>query len=168
MQNNLQLGSIITEKIVENEFHSLLKHFQGNSSINIANGIYVNQNYGIKSVFANIAKQKFYTTIRNLNFSNEFDSLNEINDVVNLKTNGGISSVISPKDLNDTSSIIITSAVYFNGPWLYQFENLNPQSLSIFFPSGCSFSSPSDIQHINMMHITVYAHICFGMKSYKM
>lgn len=155
LQNSLQLESNITTETLKNEFHSFLKNFQGNSLVNIANGIYANENYFVMPSFEKLAAKKFYTTVRNMNFYNEIASVNKINAIVSLKTNGSITNIISAKDLNEKSSIIVTSAVYFNGPWLYEFENLNPQSLSIFFPFGCTFSSPSDIHQLNMMHITV-------------
>lgn len=156
LQNTLKLGNA-SQTLVAKEFHTFLGPFEHDSSIRLANAIFLRPDYHIQRDYAKLARHKFYATVTHLNFANPTKAALEINSLIKRKTNGTIKNVIiSPATLKKDTILLVVNSIHINETWLHQFNKLDVSSLSIFFPNGCRFSSSSDIKKSEMMHITVY------------
>lgn len=87
--------------------------------VEIANSIWVNDNFSLKPTFADTNIYYYKAGINTLDFSNP-DSKNIINSWISHKTHDKIKDVIDaiPPD----ALMYLINAIYFNGNWKYEFE----------------------------------------------
>jgi serpin B len=83
----------------------------------IANALWVNSLYTIKSTFSEKLSSSFNATIDNINFSDgQIEKV--INDWVSLNTNGLINHIVD--QINPDSQMILANALYFKANWASQ------------------------------------------------
>ncbi len=109
--------------------------------LNIANGIFYDENFNVKNDFLNTNADYYNAEIKALDFANGENTLNTINGWVKNKTNEKIKSIldnISPYDV-----MVLVNAVYFNGEWTYRFEKDNTTKRVFFFEDGSNTNVPT-------------------------
>lgn len=147
MFTGLNYGSAGTAKsVVADNYRRLLTRLDSDSTVNVANKIYVMQNYAIKSAFNAIATESFRSEAESVDFGQNVAAAKTINDWVESKTNNKIKDLISPDSLDDLSRMVLVNAVHFKGTWTYQF---NPQ-LTRPFPF---WTSETESREVPMMNI---------------
>jgi serpin B len=82
--------------------------------LTIANALWVDNGFTIKTAFGDKLKGTYQATIDNLDFSDS-KSVNVINDWVNFNTNGLIPKVV--EQIDPSTKIILANALYFKGDW---------------------------------------------------
>lgn len=106
-------------------FHELSGNFaKSNASItlNVANQVYVQRGYQIKSEFNEIATKKFESGVEAVNFAENVASANHINGWVEKKTNSKITDLIKPDSLGVDTRVVLVNAIYFKGDWKNKFD----------------------------------------------
>lgn len=88
-------------------------------TMDVANSVWHNRNYGVKQDFASIVGQQYDAKVEGLDFS-EDDAKNTINNWVANKTREKITKVIeriAPEDV-----MFLINAIYFKGSWVQEFD----------------------------------------------
>uniref|UniRef100_T1GFL0 Serpin domain-containing protein n=1 Tax=Megaselia scalaris TaxID=36166 RepID=T1GFL0_MEGSC len=83
------------------------------SNVDIANKIYVNQNYNLKESYNEITKKCVQSDL----------AADKINKWVEEKTNNKIQNCISPDFIDDSTQLILVNAIYFKGNWEHPFDS---------------------------------------------
>jgi len=130
------------DKSFNDDFKSLLEQHAagagGKVTLNIANGLWAQQNFRFLDSYIDLVKTKYQAGIRNVNFSDDNAlelSRKEINEWVQKKTNGKISDLLKPADLGSSVRLVLINAIYFYGEWEVPFERSNTRPMD-FFPLG--------------------------------
>lgn len=110
----------IAEKV--SDFYDQLHQNMGNTTLLIANQIYVQQGREINDDFQEVAVTKFQSDIVTLDFADTEQSADIINYFVEEKTEGKIQNIIAPNSLNANIALFLVNAVYFKGNWEYKFN----------------------------------------------
>lgn len=108
------------KSIVSNQFlehRETLEKSTGESTLSIANGVYVQQGYPLSKNFQTIATLKFKSNIESLNFAESAKSADTINHFVEEKTNGKIKELFKPNQFDSDTRTVLVNAVYFKGNW---------------------------------------------------
>lgn len=158
MQSVLQLGTDLTREDVANNFYYLLLPFKNNRLVNVANGIFVNNEYELLTAYESIADQQFFTTVSIVNFTENVAAAQTINNYVSGQTNGQITNLISSTNLSADTGMVAVNAIDFNGDWISKF----PKSKTV---SGTKFyTSITTSRLVDMMHTSV--NIFGGKENY--
>ncbi|KAB0792579.1 hypothetical protein PPYR_14538 [Photinus pyralis] len=149
LSNGLHLPE--DRKTVEQTFQQLLPALKGNDKYTLtsANKIYVKNGYKIKEEYKNIAQNSFGAEIQNINFEDKNAAAAEINGWVASKTQDKIRDLIDASKLSKDSRLMLINALYFNGSWLYTFNERNTLKRKFFTKSD------SHIE-VDMMEATRY------------
>lgn len=95
---------------------ALLKNI-GESTLSIANRIYIQQGQQLKKDFKEMAVSKFESDVEPLNFAESEKSAQIINTFVEEKTNGKIKTLFKPDQLTSDTRSVLVNAIYFKGTW---------------------------------------------------
>ena len=86
-----------------------------------ANKIYVQNKFKVDEQYKNTVMNKFKSEIENIDFE-KTTAAADMNQWVADKTHNKITDLISQKDLNEDSRLMIINAMYFKGQWLKGFK----------------------------------------------
>ena len=93
------------------------------SELNIANSLWVQQDYKFLDSFMNTIKTNYGPVLFNVNFKTSYEKIRvEINTWVEKQTNAKITNLIPAKILNDMTRMVLVNAIYFKGLWKHQFN----------------------------------------------
>ena len=107
------------------------------SELNIANSLWVQQDYKFLSSFMNTIKANYGAVLFNVNFKTSYEKIRvEINTWVEKQTNAKITNLIPSGILNNLTRMVLVNAIYFNGLWKYQFNKNNIQTRPFKLISG--------------------------------
>lgn len=114
----------LPQKDAQEGFKSVMTSLNNieNVTLHIANKVYVQQNYKLKSSFQKIAVDNYFADSELLNFADNTNSANAINKWVEDKTNKKIQNLIDPSSLDSLTRMVLVNAIYFKGDWLHQFK----------------------------------------------
>lgn len=123
----LKKGLYLNENktITGNQFYELNRLIQssiGQSTLSIANRIYVKQGYSLNENFLKVAVEKFSSGIESVNFVNNIETAQIINHFVEEITHDKIKNLFQPDMFNAKTRVVLTNAIYFKGNWKYKFE----------------------------------------------
>lgn len=108
------------------KLHKTLTAKSNQDAVLIANGIFSQEGFPMEESFVATNKGNFQSETRSLNFSNREGAANEINEWVNNKTKGHISSLIKPDMLDPTlTRLVLVNSIYFKGLWKSLFQPSN-------------------------------------------
>lgn len=128
------------------EYYGLLQKSVGQSTLSIANQIYVQLGYQINKNFEEVAVKKFLSGIGSLDFAKATESAQTINHFVEEKTKEKIKDLIKPDMLSSDTRVVLVNAIYFKGNWEYQFDKE-------FTTEGDFYTSETDTVPVDFMHI---------------
>ena len=92
--------------------------------LQIANALWIKENYPIKQEYLDTAKTFYDSTVDAVDFVTD-DGVNKINNWTNEKTQGKIHDILSPGSTDEMTRMVITNAIYFKGKWGEPFEPRN-------------------------------------------
>ena len=105
-----------------NFFTSLTTKLDNSNYLNIANAIWIQDNYKIESNYINNVKNKYLAEVKSVDFLNKQIASAVINNWVSHKTNDLIKEIVSSNDINQDTRLIISNAIYFVGKWANEFD----------------------------------------------
>jgi len=92
-------------------------------TLNIANAIWGQSGFEFLPAYLDLLAENYGAGLRTLDFASDPETATEtINGWVSDQTEGKIEDLIPPGMLNSLVRLVLTNAIYFNGPWLSQFE----------------------------------------------
>lgn len=109
--------------------------------LSIANAIFYNQSFSVKSDFISTNQNYYDAEVDALNFSNASATLDRVNGWVKTNTNNKIQSIIDQVSPYDVMYLI--NAVYFKGDWTYQFKKDQTQDRTFFAENSEELQVPS-------------------------
>ena len=125
---------------VHDDFKNLLEGMtegpDNKFSLNIANGLWAQQDFSFLDSYIDLVKSKYHAEIHNVNFAdNKACELtrNGINAWVQKQTNDKISGLLKPSDLGSSVRLVLVNAIYFYGEWATPFEKRDTRPMD-FFP----------------------------------
>ena len=110
-----------------------------NSTLQIANKIYVETGYEIDPNFSDIAINDFLADVENIQFSDNEKSAQLINDWVENRTSGKIKNLVSSDDLHALTPLMLVNAIYFKQRWDSMFNAQNTQKATFYLSNGLVF-----------------------------
>ncbi|XP_053662381.1 antichymotrypsin-2-like [Anopheles marshallii] len=119
----LAFGTPSQKQTVADNYRRLMTRLASDSTVNVANKVYVMQNYNVKSTFNAVAKESFQSEAEAVNFAESAVAAKKINGWVESKTNNKIKDLISPDALDELTRMVLVNAVHFKGTWTYQFDS---------------------------------------------
>ena len=91
------------------------------ATLNMANALWMAGWFAPHESYLDITRSTYLADAQTVNFSDEDDGVKRINDWATEKTNAKITEVITKKDVNGQTAMVINNAIYFKGTWLAQF-----------------------------------------------
>lgn len=140
-----------TQPQIANAYKQVLKLFQSDKSLRIANRIYYKRGYEILPTFLKIARCKFFSAAVPLNFAHSTVSANLINKWVAQQTDNKIRDLIASGSLTENTRLVLVNAVYFKNAWKTKFDKANTKNDKFYTKTHKS----TDVE---MMHVKV----CWG------
>ncbi|KRF79057.1 serine protease inhibitor 42Dd [Drosophila virilis] len=110
------------ETEIAEDFHNTLSSYQESSVLHMAYKIYLMHNYEIRQEFHNMLTENFHSEPELINFSENIDAANTINEWVDTKMNHLIKDEVSPEILDDSTRMVLISATHFKAEWSIRFE----------------------------------------------
>lgn len=122
MENTLYLSD--QEDLRKPAMKKLFNYLTDNNSfdLNIANALFLHQNYKLLDIYTQTIEKFYRGQVQRVNFLNEEESREIINDWVEDKTNDKIENLIPKKVINDLTRLILVNAIYFKSNWHYEFD----------------------------------------------
>lgn len=121
IRNGVNLPS--TQSKIEDSVRKLLSSTKKRQfSFDIANKLYINEKFTVKTPFTDIAKTSFQAYIQNINFDKSRSAADEINTWVEQQTHRKIQNLISPDSLDASTLSVIVNTIYMQSNWSIQFN----------------------------------------------
>jgi len=135
MENTLELQGLSVEEINES-YKTLideLSTIDQKVTLNIPNSIWYRNTFDVLQDFININQNYFYAKVTPLDF-NDPASVGIINNWVDESTNQKIPEIIDY--INPAAVMFLINAVYFNGTWVYEFDEQHTKPETFYLSNG--------------------------------
>jgi serpin B len=117
----------------------------GSIELNIANALWLRDDYQIKESYSQTVTHKFQAEIKQADFSNLELILQEVNQWVAAHTNNKIPSIL--EDIDPLTALILLNAIYFKGDWHREFDAVRTRQEDFYLATATTTK-------IEMMHQT--------------
>ena len=118
---------------IHSELGNLMKDIDSTKLIAVANRVWLKKGVQLKKTYSKVLKSSYDSSIKELDFKGETEfSRKIINEWVSQKTNEKIKNLL--QELEPTTRMILTNAIYFNGQWDKKF-NKRRTSEEVFYVS---------------------------------
>lgn len=113
---------------VKSSIQTLKHDLESLSQVNIevANRLYVSKDIKLGQSVSALFTPAFNTDIETVELKNRVKTAEEINKWIRKKTNGRITKMMSPKELNADTRAMIVNTIYFKGRWKTKFQYTEP------------------------------------------
>uniref|UniRef100_A0A1I8P1W4 Serpin domain-containing protein n=1 Tax=Stomoxys calcitrans TaxID=35570 RepID=A0A1I8P1W4_STOCA len=102
---------------IADNYHTILEKYEKSPMLNVANKIYVQQNYKVHEEFNRTLSNEFFSSVENIDFSQNVAAASRMNKWVELKTENAIKDFVSSDNLNADTRLMLLSAIHFKGEW---------------------------------------------------
>lgn len=113
----------------------------GESPLKLANSLWVQKDYKLKSSFADTIKMYYQAECNNVDFvkkSARSKAISSINKWVSDNTNGKIRNIVNDGVITEYTRMVLANAVCFKCGWLEKFEPKNSRSREFYSIDGSS------------------------------
>ncbi len=121
---NYNMSLLEVNQFNKNLINKLSSNADG-SILEIANSIWIKDDFPVKKEFINLNKDYYFAKVQNLDFNNP-TAVETINNWVSNKTHEKIPKIID--QINSRDRLFLINALYFNANWKYRFDVKNTQS----------------------------------------
>ncbi|KFQ31734.1 Alpha-1-antiproteinase 2, partial [Mesitornis unicolor] len=138
----------IQEKEIHDGFHNLihmLSHPESGVQLNMGNAIFLTEKLKPLEKFLNDAKALYQLEAFTTDFNNSTEAEKQINDYIERKTHGKITSLV--KDMDPQTVMLLASFAYFKGNWEKPFKPEHTEERKFFVDAETTVKVP-------MMHQT--------------
>ncbi|XP_059058744.1 uncharacterized protein LOC131852124 [Achroia grisella] len=147
IRNALRLSSIKVD--FRNQLYSYLKALQSNSSdvtLTNANSVFVSDKLNLTKEYEHALKYVYLSDIHKISFSDPILASKFINNWVRNNTKGLIPSIVEPVNLEPSSQILITNALYFKSIWKHAFDRTLTRGMCFYESETCKTVAMMDLQ----------------------
>ncbi|XP_016946036.4 serine protease inhibitor 42Dd-like [Drosophila suzukii] len=113
------------KKEVARKYKEFLTNLEGREKVailEIANRIYVNNDFTIVPEFNQVVKESFKAEAEAISVSDASKAASIVNKWVNDQTRSRIKTIVTDKDITSDLVMILLNAIYFKGQWQYEFD----------------------------------------------
>merc|ERR1719369_2147441 len=96
-----------------------------NVTVDVANAMFVTDDLQMKATYKMVIENQFDSFIDTLNFTETNQAVHVINNWAANKTNDKITEIVSEKNFDQETRMVLLNAVYFKAKWLQPFEAKN-------------------------------------------
>ncbi|XP_017068420.2 serine protease inhibitor 42Dd [Drosophila eugracilis] len=112
------------------EFLTNLKGREKVAILDLANRIYVNDEYKLNPEYNQVVKDSFKAEAEAISLKDADRATSIINKWVNDQTRGRIQDIVTKNDMTDQTLIaVLLNAIYFKGQWQYEFNPKNTKNV---------------------------------------
>lgn len=136
----------INNSISCQDFEKLLKRLRNQNkdvTINIANRIYINNRFKLRSEFKKLINKSFSSGAREVNVTDPKRSAQIINNWIEKNTKHKIHSIISEEDITDSTRMILLNAIYFKGNWKNNFIQRSTENRTFHIDNNNKIQVPT-------------------------
>ncbi|KAF9813928.1 hypothetical protein SFRURICE_008083 [Spodoptera frugiperda] len=123
-------------------------------TVHNANGLFVSEPLQLKKEYEMLAKRVYFSKVNKLDFNDPRTAADVINGWVNSKTGGLIPAILDQAHINPKTELLLTSALYFKGTWLNEFDR-KPTHGQFFHRNGVC----KTVAMMNLEAELNYAHV---------
>lgn len=127
-------SGIPKEKVHEN-CKQIMKAIPGNDTkalVSIANKLYTRKGLNIKPSFLISSRNFYFSEPEPVDFSNENEAAEKINNWTSQKTSNKIANIVSPRDFHRLVVLLLVNALYFEAQWASPFNGRLTKSQNFF------------------------------------
>lgn len=120
--NNALCIAAVNDKLLNSSNSNLIKSLKesdGQSTLEVANAIYLKEGLEFKDAFVKTNKEAYDAEIARAKFG-EASAVEQINSWVRAKTHEKIPQIVS--ELDDQTAAVLLNAIYFKGQWIDKFD----------------------------------------------
>lgn len=119
----------LNRQILHSQYNELLASFEVRDTnrfkLNIANSLWVQTGFECLPDYISTLKTIYRSELNHTNFISEpIKSCTDINNWVADKTNGRITKIVAPNNLNTQTRLVLANAVYFKADWDKAFDRI--------------------------------------------
>ncbi|XP_043281346.1 alaserpin-like [Venturia canescens] len=120
-----------------------LASYRGGVELRVANGVFLSSKIQPKREFIEVTAQAFRSAVQKIEFEKSTEAVNTINEWSRNRTNGHVESVLQPGDVNEDTSMVLVTAVYFKGTWMKNFVVENTREQPFYLEDGTEIKIPT-------------------------
>ncbi|XP_055379592.1 uncharacterized protein LOC129610854 [Condylostylus longicornis] len=104
--------------VVAKQFENMLQIARGPKSLmKLANKIFANKEFEVKSEFNEVARKSFESEAETLDFADSKNSVSKINEWVSNNTNNKIQNLVDESVISPETKMVLVNAIHFKGNW---------------------------------------------------
>ncbi len=115
---------------------SLVAPGEGTYTLEMANGMWLDRDTFVLSDFRHAIEDGFQAKVQSLDFSQAEKATSIINEWTSNQTHGKISKLLEAGDVDTTTRLVLTNALYFKGSWQVPFDVKNTADGNFFTGDG--------------------------------
>ncbi|XP_065865486.1 serpin-ZXA-like [Euphorbia lathyris] len=124
-------------------FTELANSSGGGPIISLANGIWVNNSFPVKSSFKQLVEDVYKAKSESFDFANQGEQIREeINSWAKEASKGHIYPLLPPGFFTEDAIALLASAIYFNGTWAQKFDASNTKDGDFHLLNGQTIIVP--------------------------
>lgn len=112
------------------DFSDMVSAKESQYVMKIANSLFVQNGFHINDEFLQMMKKYLDAEVNHVDFSQNVAVANYINKWVENYTNSLLKDLVSPRDFDAVTHLVLINAVYFKGNWKSQFRPENTRTFS--------------------------------------
>ncbi|XP_050093789.1 antichymotrypsin-2-like [Anopheles aquasalis] len=133
MFGGLRYGKADQKQQVADWYGRLMIRLANDTSIVLANKLYVKEGFNVKRSFQEVASSRFQSEVQKVNFAQSQIAAKTINDWVEKKTNNKIKNLIAANSLNELTRMVLVNALHFHAKWKHQFKTFHTYPRPFWF-----------------------------------
>lgn len=95
---------------------------EGSYKFDIANGLWLDRDTFVLADYRHTVEEGYQAKVQSLDFSKTEESMSIINEWTANQTHNKIPRLLQGNDIDSTTRVVLTNAVYFKGRWQKQFD----------------------------------------------
>ncbi|XP_048460234.1 neuroserpin [Rhincodon typus] len=96
--------------------------------VKLVNSLFVEKGFQLSDKFLQMLKEYFSASVESIDFSQPSSVADHINEWVQNQTNNKIPNLLSPKDFDALTRLVLVNAIYFKGNWKSEFRGENTRT----------------------------------------
>ncbi len=121
--------------------------------LTIINAIWGQKNYEYKQLFLDTLAQNYGAGLRILDFIHESEkSRTTINEWISEQTENRIGELVSKNDIDESTRLVLTNAVYFNAAWDITFDKATIKNSPFHLLDSSNISVPTMFQNNSLYY----------------
>ncbi|MBI2743135.1 MAG: serpin family protein [Chlamydiales bacterium] len=117
---------------------SLASSGDGSYTFDMANGLWLDRDSFVLSDYRHAIEDGFQAKVQSLDFAQTEQAISIINEWTSNQTHGEIPKLLEEGDIDGSTRVVLTNALYFKGNWQKPFDPKNTADSSFYLAEGSS------------------------------